>query len=134
MWGSQGAAPGQFFLPEGLAVPSSGEVFVCDLHNHRVQVFDLDGTFRRSWGSQGDAPGQFQHPQLVAVTAAGEVLVSDATRVQVFLSDGTFVRCLHLPAGAQGAFVPRGVVVTHAGDVVVCDVRNHGIFIEPAGA
>ena len=66
----------------------------------------------------------------------GEVLISDATRVQVFLSDGTFVRCLHLrmPAAAQGAFLPTGVAVTHAGDVVVCDEHNHCIFFEPAGA
>ena len=113
---------------------SVGEVLVCDFDNHRVQVFALDGSFRRSWGSQGDAPGQFQDPQLVAVTAAGEVLVSDATRVQVFLADGTFVRCLHLPAGAQGAFLPWGVAVTHSGDVLVCDVRNHVILFEPAGA
>ena len=136
MWGSRGAAPGRFNLPTGLAVSSAGdrEVFVCDQNNHRVQVFDLDGTFRCTWGSRGNAPGQFQGPHVVAVSSAGEVLVSDANRVQVFLSDGTFVRCLHLPAGAQGAFWPKGVAVTHVGDVVVCDVRNHGIFIEPTGA
>ena len=113
---------------------SAGEVFVCDPHNHRVQVFDLDGTFRRTWGSEGDAPGQFQGPRGVALSSAGEVLVSDATRVQVFLSDGAFVRCLHLPAGAQGAFVPSSVAMTHAGDVVVCDLRSQCLFFEPAGA
>ena len=68
------------------------------------------------------------------MSPVGAVLVRDATRVQVFLSDGTFVRRLHLPAGAQGAFVPRGVAVTHAGNVLVCDLHNHAIFVEPAGA
>ena len=134
MWGSRGAALGQFNRPFGLAVSSVGKVFVCDNANHRVQVFDLDGTFRRSWGSQGDAPGLFQHPSGVAVSCAGEVLVSDDTRVQVFASDGTFVRCLHLPAGARGAFRPIAVAVTPSGDVVVSNRRNHSIFVEPAGA
>ena len=138
-WGSLGSGPGQFNCPHGLAVSSAGEVFVCDMENHRVQVFGLDGSFRLTWGSQGDAPGLFFYPHGVVVCAAGGVLVSDRTRVQVFASDGSFVRCLHLPAGAadeddddNGAFEPWGVAVTPSGDVVVCG--NHAVFIEPAGA
>ena len=134
MWGSEGGAPGQFDCPDGLAVSSAGEVFVCDSCNHRVQVFDLDGTFRRSWGSEGNMPGQFNDPHCVAVSPAGEVLVGDDTRVQVFEADGTFVRCLHLPDGADGSFWPRGLAVTPAGDVVVMDRRNKYIFIESAGS
>ena len=134
MWGSQGAAPGQFYGPQGLAVSSAGEVFVCDSGNHRVQVFGLDGMFRRTLGSEGRAPGQFDYPLDVAVSSAGEVLVSDDSRVQVFEADGTFERCLHLPARNDGAFEPFGVAVTPSGDVVVCDVKNDVIFVESAGA
>ena len=134
MWGSRGAAPGQFLRPDGMAVSLVGEVHVCDHGNHRVQVFGLDGAFRRTWGSKGDLPGQFQHPRFVAMSSAGEVLVSDETRVQVFAADGTFVRCLHLPAGVNGAFWPQGVAVTPSGDVLVCDYHNHSLFVEPAGA
>ena len=134
MWGSPGAAAGQFNHPQGLAVSSAGEVFVCDEENHRVQVFDLDGTFRRTWGSNGVASGQFHYPGHVAVSAAGEVLVSDDTRVQVFGADGTFVRCLHLPAGDEGAFEPSGVAVTPAGDVLVSDFTHHCIAVLLAGA
>ena len=61
-------------------------------------------------------------------------MVSDATRVQVFLLDGTFVRCLHLQDGANGAFWPAGVAVTSRGEVVVSDHRNHDIFVTPVGA
>ena len=99
-----------------------------------MQVFALDGTLRRSWGSQGDAPGLFHRPRGVAVSSAGEVLVSDLTRVQVFEANGTFVRCMHLPAGVHEAFEPMGVAVTPSGDVIVCDGCNHAIFVEPAGA
>lgn len=126
--------PGQFYDPLGLAVSAAGEVFVCDHGNHRVQVFDLDGTFVRQWGSQGDAPGLFRYPSGVAVSSAGEVLISDTTRVQVFLTDGTFVRYIHLPAGDQGAFGPADVAVTPSGDVVVSDSTNDRIYVQPAGA
>ena len=113
---------------------SVGEVFVCDHGNHRMQVFDLDGTFRRIWGSYGVAPGQFQYPKSVVVSVAGEVLVSDLRRVQVFGADGTFVRCLHLPSGAADVFVPSGVAVMPSGDVMVCDEANNCIAVLPAGA
>ena len=102
MWGSQGAAPGQFSDPQGLTVSSTGEVFVVDCSNHRIQVFRLDGSFVCMWGSKGTAPGQFEPskggPSLIAISPSGEVLVSDECRlVQVFLSDGTFVRRLQQP-------------------------------------
>ena len=132
-FGSTGAGPGQFDQPQGLAVSTAGDVFVCDMDNHRVQVFDSDGVFRRSWGQHGQAPGQFHYPSFVAVSAAGEVLVSDSTRVQVFAVDGTYIRSVHLPAGAHGAFQPTGVAVTPAGTVLVCDQHNHAVLVETAG-
>ena len=114
--------------PMGLAVSSAGEVFVGNLCSDRVLVFDLDGAFLRSWSNRSSGS------LCVAVSSAGEVFVSDGSRVRVFLADGTFVRCLHLPNGARGRFVPWGVAVTPSGDVVVCDTANNLIYLEPAGA
>ena len=38
-WGSTGTADGQFHSPSGVAVDSSGNVYVSDSTNNRVQVF-----------------------------------------------------------------------------------------------
>jgi DNA-binding beta-propeller fold protein YncE len=38
-WGSQGTGDGQFDLPAGVAVDGSGNVFVADSDNHRIQKF-----------------------------------------------------------------------------------------------
>jgi len=38
-WGSQGSGNGQFDRPEGVAVDSSGNVYVADTYNHRIQKF-----------------------------------------------------------------------------------------------
>lgn len=38
-WGSEGTKPGEFDMPEGIAVDSQGFVYVGDLYNHRIQIF-----------------------------------------------------------------------------------------------
>lgn len=40
-WGSHGGREGQFLYPNGLAVDLSGNVYVADTYNHRIQKFSL---------------------------------------------------------------------------------------------
>ena len=61
-WGSQGSSPGQFNEPFAIAVDASGEVYVADARNHRIQKFSGDGKFLAQWGGQGNTPGQFERP------------------------------------------------------------------------
>ncbi|MEM7705747.1 MAG: 6-bladed beta-propeller [Pseudomonadota bacterium] len=63
-WGSEGAGIGEFGAdqpgfngPFGLAVDQvRGEVFVVDTFNQRIQVFDLEGNFRRLFVDGGQSP------------------------------------------------------------------------------
>lgn len=48
-WGEPGTGPGQFNLPHGIGVDSTGRVFVTDRENSRVQVFSPDGDFLEEW-------------------------------------------------------------------------------------
>jgi DNA-binding beta-propeller fold protein YncE len=45
-WGATGAEPGQFNIPASIAVDAKGMVYVADMGNKRIQVFDNDGTFK----------------------------------------------------------------------------------------
>jgi DNA-binding beta-propeller fold protein YncE len=85
-WGSAGTGAGQFNAPTGVAVDSSGYVYVSDSGNNRVQVFTGNGTFLAQWGAAGTGPGQFGSPRGVATDAAGNVWVGDKdnNRVQKF--------------------------------------------------
>ena len=47
-WGGKGSSNGQFDVPSGVAVDSSGNVFVADSNNSRIQKFDNNGNFLRS--------------------------------------------------------------------------------------
>ncbi len=87
-WGSCGSVDGRFNLPQSVVVTGSGEVVVADAYNHRVCVFDLDGTFHRSIDSHGSGPGQFHQPSLLAVSPSSRQLCVQANsatrRVQFF--------------------------------------------------
>jgi hypothetical protein len=46
-WGERGDGPGQFNTPHSIATDNNGNVYVADRGNHRIQVFDNDGNFKR---------------------------------------------------------------------------------------
>lgn len=46
-WGTPGTSPGQFHLPHSIVIDKDDNVYVGDRSNHRVQVFDTNGNFKR---------------------------------------------------------------------------------------
>jgi tripartite motif-containing protein 71 len=81
-----GTDNGQFYDSEGIAVDSSGNVYVADTNNNRIQKFDSNGRFLTTWGSKGSGNGQFDYPGDIAVDSSGNVYVDDINhdRVQKF--------------------------------------------------
>ena len=61
-WGSTGSAPGEFNGVKGLAIDAQGNVYVADVGNRRIQVFDADGTFKSQFGDVGT-------PQAICMTS-----------------------------------------------------------------
>ena len=92
-WGTYGTEDGLFSNQRGVAVDASGNVYVADTDNNRVQKFDSSGTFITKWGSSGEGDSQFYYPNGVAVDATGNVYVADTdnNRIQKFTSDGAFI-------------------------------------------
>ena len=72
---------------------TSGNVYVANTSNDRIQKFDANGRFLTTWGSQGSGDGQFDEPGGVAVGADGAVYVADTVnhRIQKFSSDGALL-------------------------------------------
>jgi tripartite motif-containing protein 71 len=57
-FGSQGTTDGKFNYPWGITTDSMGFIYVCDKENHRIQVFQSDGTFVGKFGQLGNGEGQ----------------------------------------------------------------------------
>ena len=128
-WGSYGNGTGQFHIPTAVAVDSSGNVYVADTGNDRVEKFTSTGTFISQWGTSGTGPGQFNKPWGVAVDSSGNVYVTDTgnSRVEKFTGSGLFVSQWGTRGGGPGQFSflsPVGIAVDSSGDVYVVDTFN----------
>jgi DNA-binding beta-propeller fold protein YncE len=71
-WGSKGTAPGQFNLPHSIAIDRNDNVYVGDRTNHRIQVFDTDGNFKRLFSI--DIPPDPATKAVYGTTPTGERL------------------------------------------------------------
>jgi len=129
-WGSYGTGDGQFRYPQCLATDSSGNVYVTDYWNHRVQKFDSNGNFITKWGSSGSGDGQFNDPVGIAIDSSDYVYVADSwnDRVQKFDSDGNFVTKWGSSGSGDGQFnTSFGIAVDSAGYIYVTDRENDRI-------
>ncbi len=100
-WGRQGTAEGEFDLTRAdgnagigaLAVGPDGRVYVADGANHRVQVFEPDGTFVRQFGTYGTAEGQFSRIFHIAVGEDSSVYTvdHDLHYLSKFTAEGEFL-------------------------------------------
>jgi DNA-binding beta-propeller fold protein YncE len=94
--------PGQFAAPTNVALDADANLYVTDMFNNRVEIFDADGNFIRAWGKAGDRPGYFSRPKGIAIDADGHVWVADAVQdvLQCYTAEGQFLMWM----GGHGLF------------------------------
>lgn len=72
-----GTADGKFTSPGGIIVDADGIIYIADSGNHRIQIFDTDGTFLHKFGTLGDGTNQFVYPQALALDSNMRLIVAD---------------------------------------------------------
>jgi predicted membrane-bound mannosyltransferase/DNA-binding beta-propeller fold protein YncE len=77
---------GYFFGPRSLTLLPEDRILVTDTGNHRLQLFNRDGTFIRTLGQTGSDPGQFNEPVGLAGSPQGYLYLADTwnARIQRF--------------------------------------------------
>ncbi len=123
--GGKGTGKGEFNSPTAIAVDGSGNVFVADTGNGRIEKFAPNGTFVTSIG-------QFEAPNGIAIDRAGNIYVAEIGskhRVQKLGPDGTFVA-----QWAPGLYGPRRIAIGPDNSIYVVDSgRNRIVKFSPDG-
>lgn len=108
---------------------STGDVYVTDTFNHRVQRFDSSGDFVQAWGFRGTTdPYALNYPRGVAIDQSnGNVWINNTRQgnVKGYTANGTYVDTI----GSQGTGADQfsyayGIWVDQNGRLVVPDSRN----------
>ena len=116
--GVVGDGPGEFNLPHGIVTDSSGQVYVMDRENGRVQVFTEEGEYMTEWN---DVPGGND-----AVIDGEGMMHIAAGQEGVFVKtlDGETVGSWGERGEETGRFsgYPHGIWIDSQGDVYVAQV------------
>lgn len=130
-WGAYGTDPGQFNLPHSVCTDKAGLVYVADRENHRVQIFDDQGTYLTQWNNMHRPCGLHIEDDLVYIGQLPTQLDVNADYPNlgscVSIHDLTGQRLARLghplPGEGPGQFTaPHGLVVDSRGDIYVGEV------------
>ena len=132
-------AAASFNYPEGVAVDSSGNVYVGDSRNHKIRkitpvgvVTTLAGSGRQ--GSRDGTAASFKNPSGVAVDTSGNIYVADGNRkIRKITPEGVVTTLAGSgvsgsedgPGSAASFYYPEGVAVDSIGNVYVADNYNN---------
>ena len=157
-FGSPGTGAGQLNTPISMATDPSGDLWVADRFNNRLQEFSSSGTFIEAIGFgvsdgkseyeicksgcragiEGSGSGQFNDPRGIAVNPnTGNIYVSDAgnNRIEEFSTSASFIRAFNSESSGRNLNSPNGLTIDSSGDLWVADTQNNRIveFNESGG-
>ena len=79
-------------MPQGIAVNSEGNVYVANMMNHVIEVFDPEGGYLLKLGKMGSRIGCTTFPSALIIDKDDNMYVSSGTcSVSVFDSKGDFI-------------------------------------------
>lgn len=120
-WGEPGGAPGEFFVPHGIAVDKDDRVLVVDRHNNRIQIFDTDGNYLTEWTG-------FELPSDVFIDRDQAVYITELMpRLSILDTNGNVLARLDNEGTTKEdpLFVTlHSVTVDSRGDVYVAEVMG----------
>jgi hypothetical protein len=102
----------------GIAVSKAGTVYILDIKECRVKVFNEKGKFLFSFGNKGQGPGELNVPAGIMISGEEEIFIHDVSnKLEIFNLDGKYLRSQSLAqASGLGKIIidPKGRIAGSA--------------------
>ncbi len=129
-FGEEGSGAGKLLKPHGVAVDETGNVWVADTGNNRLEEFGPEGKLIREFGTKGSGNGQLSSPKGLYAYKS-EIWVADTgnNRIEEFNSVGGYL-------GQFGNTTLKGpTAVTVSGETIwVTDTGNNRVVTFSLGS
>ena len=126
-FGTRGSGDGQLDIPNSIAIATSGDMYIADTNNHRIQKFDQNGNFISKFGTYGSGDGQFWNPRGIVIATSGDMYIADTNnhRIQKFDQNGNFLMKFGTRGSGDGQFnYPQGITISRSGDMYIADTNG----------
>jgi len=149
------ATSAQLFFPEGVALGSTGDLYIADAHNNRVRRVTPAGTISTVAGNgtccySGDGgpatSAQLNFPEGLTFDSTGNLYIADTynNRVRKVTSSGTISTVAGIgtqgysgdggPAAGAQLYYPCGLALDSTGNLYVADAGNNRVRkVTPSG-
>jgi sugar lactone lactonase YvrE len=128
-YGTEGSGNGQLFHPADVSRDGSGDMWVADRDNNRIEELSGKGEYLALIKEAGSG-SPLSHPSGIELDPSGNVWVADTgnNRIVEFNSKGEWMRKIgHLGSGNGEYSAPQGIAVDSAGNVWIADTGNNRI-------
>ena len=124
---SEQKSPGELNSPCGIAIHyKTGNVYIADMNNHRVQVFSCNGDYLFMFSEKMNGP-------MGICIYQNEVFVTQFTShcINMYELEGKLIKCVGSEGNGEVQFkYPHGIDVSdRTNNIYVCDCDNHRIQI-----
>ncbi|MFL2996098.1 MAG: thrombospondin type 3 repeat-containing protein, partial [Cytophagales bacterium] len=131
-----GSAANQLFYPHDIALDASGNLYIADKDNHRIQKWEpgaSEGTTVAGGNGIGSSANQLDEPYHITIDASGNLYIADHDnhRIQKWAPGATEGITV---AGGNGRGSdanqlrdPRGIILDANGNLYISDSYNHRI-------
>lgn len=131
-FGKAGEGDDEFHFPNSVAVDRLGRIYVTDMMNWCIKVFDKDFKFVRRIGEHGTGFGMFDRPKGVALDNQDHIYVVDSSfsNFQIFNADGQLLLFVGGFGVEPGFFrLPSGIHIDGRNRIYVSDQVNSRVQI-----